>query len=234
MAFWERPWGGGKAGQPSGGAYRYRLECKRCGRVLNVGLDAGIMSMDEAVEINSGNGMVTVLGDEEVMNRPDMVVSFNDHPPEDLEHSRKMVLESMKRIEASLRQGRRRKWYCHECGNDDKPYKYPAKLKEEYPPRDGEFLILWPQDLSEFSQYLSRKDQDPFLMTNLRLAVIDAMKLVDVFDIESIDRFERRGIKRKTIEITTGQGKIITVANALTGESTPKIMEELRQRAGDS
>jgi len=325
MGNWKKLLRRERAGRRSEVTCRYRLECKRCGRVFNGGVNAGIMSMEEGVEISAGR-MVTVFGDDRVVSQPDMVVSFKDHPPEDLEHSRQAALDSMKRIEASLRGGCKRKWYCCECGNDDKPYDYPPRLKEEcphpggrqerrpvapsplpdasdaeratilagdssaktrysvntysawrerplandpqrirrmarkhdlaafvamlsadalsgdglddffesHPPRDGEFLILWPRDLSEFSRHISRRDQDPFLMTNLRLAVFDAMKLVDVLDIETIDRFERKGISGKTVEITTTQGKTITVPRALTGEFVPLILEELRQRTDDS
>ncbi|MBU4334912.1 MAG: hypothetical protein KKD07_10765 [Candidatus Omnitrophica bacterium] len=80
--------------------------------------------MDEALQVGGGKGWA-VFANSEVSRQPDMVVSFKDCPPSDLQHSQEIATTSRMKIESSLIRGDRRKWYCQNCGNDALPYKYP-------------------------------------------------------------------------------------------------------------
>jgi len=96
----------------------HRLECPKCRRVFNIGADATIMSMDEA--LNSMGGVL--LGGAGLGGQPDMVGSLEKCPPENLDRARQNARDSMEKIAVSLSRGNRRKWTCRYC---DSVYEYP-------------------------------------------------------------------------------------------------------------
>lgn len=94
------------------------LKCTRCGRLFNIGIDATIMTMDEA--LNMDPGMEAFGG---LTNQPDLVSSLEGL--ENLMEARKNAKVTLEKVRTSLASGKNRKWYCRYCNNDSSPYDYP-------------------------------------------------------------------------------------------------------------
>jgi len=94
------------------------LKCPYCGSIYRIGQDTIIATMDEAIR---GTSIHPSMVDP---NRPDLITYIRSDP-ERTKILNQKALDIMKAIQASLKKGQSRSWYCHKCLNEKNPCPYP-------------------------------------------------------------------------------------------------------------
>jgi hypothetical protein len=134
--FWQRPLAGAPAEvagartrvsnlPPEGQLDAWVFSCPRCGKEYRVGIDAGIMTIEETLEMMRTAG-ATVAGSLGSGPRDDMLFAIGDVAPERLGPLQEQAMQGVQTIKDSLASGQERCWYCKRCGPNNGTYPYPV------------------------------------------------------------------------------------------------------------
>ena len=105
------------------------LLCPHCGKEYRIGIDAGIMTMEETIEMMRGMGTV-IMGSLEPGPREDMLFSYEGSAPERLGHLQEQARQALGKVTQALAEGQERVWYCKECGVNAGTYPYPSSMRK--------------------------------------------------------------------------------------------------------
>jgi ribosomal protein L37AE/L43A len=107
----------------------WSLRCPHCGKEYHIGIDAGIMTIEETIGMMRGVGTI-VSGSLGSTQREDMLYSFGGAPPDRLGVLQQQAREAVKMVRDSLATGQERVWYCKECGLERGTHPFPAPLPQ--------------------------------------------------------------------------------------------------------
>lgn len=99
------------------------FSCPHCGKEYRIGIDAGIMTIEEAIEMLRSGG-ATISGSLGPSWREDMLCSFDGVAPERLSLLQQEAKRTVKTIKEALAKGQERAWYCQRCGSKKGTYPY--------------------------------------------------------------------------------------------------------------
>jgi uncharacterized protein YbaR (Trm112 family) len=100
------------------------LSCPHCGKAYRIGVDAGIMTMEETLGMMAEAG-ATIHGSLGSGRRDDMLFPIDDVAPERLAPLQEEARATTSKIREALAKGEERAWYCRRCGSEKGTYPYP-------------------------------------------------------------------------------------------------------------
>jgi ribosomal protein L37AE/L43A len=106
------------------------FSCPHCGKKYRIGVDAGIMTIEETIEMMRGVGTI-ISGSLGSSRREDMLFSFDGVTPERLSLLQQEAKKTVEKVKEALANGQDRVWYCKQCGVEKGTYPFSIQMPHQ-------------------------------------------------------------------------------------------------------